>query len=205
VPLILLGTVACGGNTPSAPSASDSLPLLLRHNARINRGRTVRWATLPIPVHLNGIARADEVLDWTRATGVVTFRFVDSPPGRGIRFRFSGTSDLCGITTVEYTEEGQILSADVHVAPEVFRGSRCTRTVQHEVGHAIGFLSHTANGGLMDPSRGDGRFTAEVTDTVRALYDVPPGTMVTASEGPRSVPEERAGGRRVVTFVHHAH
>jgi hypothetical protein len=203
VPLLLLGTVACGGNNPSAPTAADGQPLLLRHNARLNGGRTVRWATLPIPVFLNGIAQPGEVLEWTRATGVVRFQFVDAAPRAGIRFLLSGASDLCAITTVEYADDGHIVRADVHVAPELYRGPRCTRTIVHEVGHAIGFLSHTADGGLMDPTRGNGRFTAEVVDTIRALYEVPPGTAVPTTERARPA-ESRTGGRRVVTFSDHA-
>jgi hypothetical protein len=203
--VILVGLVACGGGkkNPTGSSAGDTNTLLLRHNARFNDGRTIRWATLPIPVFTNGIAREDEVTEWTRATGGrVTFAFVGSQPAAGIAFRFggSGAGDICGVATVEYFTDGRIASVDVQVVGDIFRGPTCVRTVVHEVGHAIGFLDHTANGGLMDPDGGDGRFTEEVTGTIQALYALAPGTLIGVPPQP-STAERRAGGRSVITIV----
>jgi hypothetical protein len=138
-----------------------------------------------------------------RATGgAVTFTLVSTRPAAGIGFRFggSGRGDICGLATIEFTADGQIVSVDVEVVQGIFRGPQCIRTVTHEIGHAIGFLDHTADGGLMDPDGGDGRFTETITGTIRDLYAMPPGTAVGAAERPRSA-LRRAGGRSVITIV----
>src|SRR5262245_6201242 len=62
--VIALWSAGCGGHKDhSGPSTSDT-SLLVQLNAQFNDGRTVRWASLPVPVFLNGIARADEVNAW---------------------------------------------------------------------------------------------------------------------------------------------
>jgi hypothetical protein len=75
------------------------------------------------------------------------------------------------VAIVEFLDTGEIVSVDVQVVEGIFRGPLCVRTVVHEVGHAIGFLDHTAEGSLMDPDGGDGRFTATITNTVGTLYE----------------------------------
>src|SRR5262249_32908405 len=62
--VIALWSAGCGGHKAhSGPSTSDT-SLLVQLNAQFNDGRTVRWAGLPVPVFLNGVARADEVNAW---------------------------------------------------------------------------------------------------------------------------------------------
>ena len=136
--LLLLG---CGSDNGSG--SSKNAPLY-EFNARFNGGRTARWSNLPVRVFLgNGVASAGEVTAWTAATGgAVTFTFVGSAGGANITFRFQSGSDICGVTLVEYTDEGDITSADVAVSQSVYRGPQCVRTVTHETAHAIGFFSH---------------------------------------------------------------
>lgn len=128
---LVFGCVGCGKSSASGPSGSSDLLIAL--NARFNDGRTVRWAALPIPVFLNGIARADEVNAWAAATGgAVTFTFVGNPPAAGIAFRFGGGNDVCGSALVEYESDGRITSADIQVVQAIFRdlsvsGRWCTR------------------------------------------------------------------------------
>jgi hypothetical protein len=199
---LLIVIEGCGGGGDggsSGPSQSD-FDLVVAHNARFNDGQTVRWGTLPIAVALNGIATADEVTAWTGATaGQVTFTFVSG--GAGVTIRFGSGEGICGVTTVTWGEDGQILSADVRVVEAVYRGPECTRTVTHEIGHAIGFLDHTANGGLMDDDGGDGAFTEEVTDTIRTLYQLAPGTFLGTARRVRSG-LRRSGATRTATFVY---
>jgi hypothetical protein len=201
--LVALG--ACGGggkkNNPAGPTG-DEMQFLLQHNARFNDGRTVRWPNLPIRVFTNGIAQQDEVLEWTRATGGrVTFTFVGSAAGANITFRFDGSSsdDICGATTVTYLGTGEITSADVRVVQGIFRGPQCQRTIVHETAHAIGFLDHTADGGLMDPDGGNGVITEPVSTMVRNLYGLSPGSVVGNAHMAREV--RRSGGRYSVTIV----
>ena len=194
--VLALGWAGCGHGSPSGPSGSGR-DLLIALNASFNDGRTIRWAALPIPVFLNGIARADEVNAWAAATGgAVTFTFVGGPPVAGISFRFGGGNDVCGATIVEYESDGHITSADIQVVQGIFRGPQCQRTVVHETGHAIGFLAHTADGGLMDPDGGNGEITPEDVTFIRDLYALAPGTFVGSGERTR-IPLTRSGRRSV--------
>lgn len=201
LPLALTG---CGGKkkSTSGPTSPEELAFLLEHNARFNDGRTVRWPTLPIRVFLNNIARGDEVTEWTGATGgKVTFTFVGSGSQADISFSFGTGDDICGATTIEFdTGTGAILLADVRVVEAVFRGPQCVRTIPHEVGHAIGFLDHTADGGLMDIDGGDGRITEPVMTMFRNLYSLAPGTVIGTPERLRTA-LQRSGGRSVITIV----
>ena len=119
---VLIGYAACHSKSSSGPSGSAH-DLLVELNASQNDGRTVRWASLPIPVFLNGIARADEVNSWAAATGgAVTFTFVDSPPASGVSFRFGGGNDVCGTTFIDFESDGRITSVDIQVVQAIFRG-----------------------------------------------------------------------------------
>ncbi len=203
--VLLLGLIAsCGGGggdhkNPTSSSTGDQ-QFLLQHNARFNDGRTVRWPNLPIRVFANDIARENEVTEWTGASGgAVTFVFVGSASGADITFRFGGGTDVCGQTLIQYLSNGNIVGADIQVIQAIFRGPQCQRTVVHEVGHAIGFLDHTADGGLMDPDGGNGVLTPPVASMIRQLYSMSPGTLVQAL-GPRTA-ERPVGGRRSITIV----
>lgn len=193
----------CGGGG-GGTGPSENIRFLFEHNARFNNGRTVRWPNLPIRVFAHNIARQSEVLEWTGATGgVVTFVFVGSRGGADITFDF-GTQgpDVCGLTVVEFLADGTIVAARVEVVRD-FRGPQCVKTITHEVGHAIGFLDHTTDGGLMDDDGGDGRITPPVARMMVDLYSMPPGTFLGIPERARVVPERRAG-RYTMTFVYPA-
>jgi hypothetical protein len=204
LPLILVGCNGDGGNGGGGTGSTNAdLDFLFQHNARFNDGRTVRWANMPIRVFTNNIARADEVTEWTRATGgAVTFSFVGSASGANITFRFGSGDDICGSTNIRFsTPDGEIVSADILVVQAVFRTSACTRTVTHEVGHAIGFLDHTTDGGLMNDDGGNGEITEPVASMFVLLYSMAPGSVVQALV-PNRMPQRRAGGTRGMTFVH---
>jgi hypothetical protein len=185
--VVVFGSVACGKSSPTGSSDSSDF-LLLQLNAVDNDGRTRRFANLPIPVFLNGVANQDELTPWTGASGgAVTFTFVGSDPSVGIAFRLQDDIDdrTCGFTTWRRGADS-IQRADVAVNPRIYRSSQCQRTPTHESGHAIGIFGHTADGGLMDANGGNGEITASVAEMVRKLYSVPPGTPV-ASERASSV------------------
>ena len=184
----------------STGSSSADRTLLVQLNAQFNDGKTVRWATLPVPVFTNGIARPDEVTAWQSATGgAVSFTFVGSRPAQGISFRAGGGNDVCGLTTVEYDSDGHITSADIQIVVAIFRTPVCTNTVSHETDHAIGFLAHTADGGLMDPDGGNGQITPEDVSFIRALYALAPGTFVGVAERTRLALGRT--GHRSITIV----
>ena len=193
-----------GGGSPTASGSAEELAFLFEHNARFLDGHTIRWPTLPVQVYTAEIAGAEgEVQSWTGATGgAVTFAFVGSPPAEGITFRPNAAgSDVCGLTVVQFDSGGRIRSATVALSP-IFNTPVCVRTVTHETGHAIGFLDHTSDGGLMDPDGGNGEITAPVADMIRLLYSLPPGTVVAVSQVARV--GARAGGSTLyrVEFVY---
>ena len=139
---------------------------------------------------------------WTAATGgLVTFTFVGSPGAANISFGFRSGTDICGTTNVEFTDDGQITSARVQVSQSIYRGPQCVRTVTHETAHAIGFLSHTSDGGLMDDDGGNGEITPPVSQMFRDLYSLAPGTVV-GDQRTKPLVERRRGGRNVMTFIH---
>lgn len=69
----------------------------------------------------------------------------------------------------------------------------------HETGHAIGFLAHAADGGLMDPDGGNGEITPDDVTFIRSLYALAPGSFVVLGERAR-IPLGRTG-RRSVTII----
>jgi hypothetical protein len=176
---------------------------LFANNAQFNEGRTVRWAVLPIRVFLgDGVASAGEVTAWTAATGgLVTFTFVGSAGAANVSFGFRGGTDICGTTNIEFSGDGQITSAAVLVTRSIYRGPQCVRTVTHETAHAIGFLDHTSDGGLMDDDGGNGEITPPVSQMFRDLYSLAPGTVV-SDQRTKPLVERRRGGRNVMTFIH---
>lgn len=194
---VALLCLACGDDSGQSNS------FLYENNAQFNGGHTVRWRNLPVRVFLgNGVASAGEVNVWNSATGgAVTFAFVGSAGGANVVFRFQGGSDICGVTQIEFTDEGDITFSDVAVSQSIYRGPQCVRTVTHETAHAIGFLNHTSDGGLMDDDGGNGEITPPVSQMFRDLYSLAPGTVISALRK-RPLIERRKGGRNVMTFVH---
>jgi hypothetical protein len=197
--LSALWLLGCGND--DGAGATKNAPLF-EFNAQQNGGRTVRWPNLPIRVFLgNGVAQAGEVTVWTSATdGAVTFTFVGSAGAANVRYGFRSGTDICGMTVLEFTDDGDFTSADVQVSQSIYRGPQCQRTVTHEAAHAIGFLGHTADGGLMDPDGGNGAITPLVTGVLRDLYHLAPGTSVSAET--KRLALRRPGGKNVMTFVY---
>ncbi len=48
--------------------------------------------------------------------------------------------------------------------------------LQHEVGHCLGIMGHTNDGGLMDPVCCSSKITSPVRRGLALLYSLPPGT-----------------------------
>ena len=198
VALIALSLLGCGKDH-SGPSSNAPL---YEFNASQNNGRTVRWPVLPVRVFLGGnVAQASEVNIWTQATnGAVTFAFVNSAAGANITFGFQSETDVCGVTFIEYDDAGNLTSAETRVSQSIYRGPQCQRTVTHESAHAIGFLGHTSDGGLMDPDGGDGAITPLVAGVLTDLYHLAPGTQVSAEA--KAFGLKRPGSRNHMTFTY---
>jgi len=198
VALSALSLLGCGKDHTGATSNAP----LFTYNASQNNGRTVRWPAIPVRVFLgNNVARADEVNVWTAATnGAVTFVFVGSAAGANITFAFQSGTDVCGVTFIEYDDNGNLTSAETRVSQSIYRGPQCQRTVTHETAHAIGFLGHTSDGGLMDPDGGDGSITPLVAGVLTDLYHLAPGTQVSSEA--KAFGLKRPGSRNHLTFVY---
>jgi hypothetical protein len=181
--------------------ATSNAPLFT-YNASQNNGRTVRWPALPVRVFLDGnAAHADEVNVWTQATsGAVTFAFVGSAGAANIVFSLQSATDVCGVTFVDFDDTGNLTSAETRLSQSIYRGPQCVRTVTHESAHAIGFLGHTSDGGLMDPDGGNGAITPLVGGVLTDLYSLPPGTGVSAEA--KAFGLRRPGRHNVLTFVY---
>jgi len=197
--LTILGLTGC--HKDHSTGATSNAPLY-QYNAQQNAGRTVRWPALPVKVYLvGGVAQASEVSIWTQATnGAVTFAFVGGAAGANITFEYQSATDVCGVTFVEFDDNGNLTSAETRVSQSIYRGPQCERTVTHESAHAIGFLGHTADGGLMDPDGGNGAITPLVAGVLSDLYHLAPGTQV--SPEVKAFGLKRPGGRTHMTFVY---
>jgi len=136
---------------------------------------------------------------WRDVTGgAVTFSFVTS--GGGVQVREGEEDpDICAVTVVFFTTAGAIVRAEVTLAP-IWNTGACMDTIAHEAGHAIGFLGHTSDGGLMDPDGGNGEITGQVADMIKTLYAYPPGTMVKAAQVAKRASTAK-GGLQSTTFV----
>jgi hypothetical protein len=200
--LALLSAVGLFGCGKDHGTSSTTNAPIYEFNAQENGGRTVRWPNLPIRVFLGGnVARADEVSVWTQATnGAVTFAFVGSASAANITFAFQSATDVCGVTFIEFDDNGNMTSAETRVSQPIYRGPQCQRTVSHETAHAIGFLGHTSDGGLMDPDGGNGAITPLVAGVLTDLYHLAPGTSVSAEV--KAFGLKRPGGRHHMTFVY---
>lgn len=172
-----------GGSSSTTASSGGDLSYLRQHNARFLDNHTIRW-DLPINTFTGGALNAEgEILRWTAASGgKVVFNFVTFVPGEGISIQIGNPGGgICGSTTTTFDSSGRIRNAEVTLAPTYTSGS-CRDTVAHEVGHGIGYLDHSADGGLMDPDGGSGEITTAVSDMMRLLYSLPPGTDVSGAE-----------------------
>jgi hypothetical protein len=171
-----------GGKGPTSPSDAINYALLRELNADYFSGKTVRWSSTTISVYNAGVPDAEAgVLAWSTATnGLFQFQFVSSPPAVGITIRTKNfpNPSICGGTPVSFTTGGVIVSATIEVDPIGQNPSACVQTVTHEMGHALGLLGHTHDGGLMDPNGGNGQITEAVKQFFRDLYSLPPGTDV---------------------------
>ena len=79
----------------------------------------------------------------------------------------------------DHPDTGPTVGSCLGIAPERFRpldvrnmmkGS-FVEVMAHELGHAIGVIGHTQDGGLMDPTGGDHLITVSVRNAIYQLYN----------------------------------
>jgi hypothetical protein len=182
--LLLLLTLSCGGGSSSGGGGSQGsgwpngdYNYLNQHNASNNAEIIVRWET-PILVNTNGISGMENSF---RQWGL-PFSFVNYNPSEGIIVNIGDPgSGNCGVTNFQwYRSNGRMFSAVITISSNL-SSMRCGDTKTHEIGHAIGFLDHTSDGGLMDRSTylSNDQITAPVRNMINLLYALPVGTNIT--------------------------
>lgn len=148
---------------------------------------------LPIEVHIETPDRVDaeEVRDrvvaaftaWQDAVpDIVAFRFVDEPTDRTLRVRWQRFEDeRVGSYAYRYdvlaSGEWRFWTAEVALDPR-HELDAMYRYALLEAGHALGLLGRSPFAGDAMSTVPSGQVTARDAATLRALYDVPSGTVV---------------------------
>jgi hypothetical protein len=166
---LALSSCNSGSSNSGGGGSSGDFRFLYDHNANVLNGHTVRWESNNVKIFTAGIDGAEAAVN--RWAGPVSFTFVGSPPSDGISFSFASLGSACGVTNTFYLNSGKITQARVQIDPNQ-NGCRggLNNTVTHEVGHALGFFGHTADGGLMDPDGGNSAITTPVRNFMSLLY-----------------------------------
>ena len=182
---VLIISFGCSGGDEVADNKSYSgtdRKLIEKLNTKNNKGKTIRFKDERIKVYLNtpnwtGKAK-EEIRAWTKNTdGLLQFEFVSSSPSVGIEvnpiihFPF-----VCGSASPNFNN-GEIKKVSILMDPKTWT-SICSKTLKHEIGHAIGILAHTDDGGLMDPEGGNGKITDQVARIVKTIYSYPADTPI---------------------------
>jgi hypothetical protein len=177
--IIVLGSCSGGGGSDSGGGYSSAdYRFLNEHNAQYLDGHTIRWESNTIYVYTNGLPGAQEAIN--RWSGPMSFVFVNYRPSVGISFDWTGSSSYCGVTYTDYYTSGKIAKATIYIATDQ---TRCRggldNTLTHESAHALGFFTHTSDGGLMDPDGGNGNITTTMRNFFSLLYSHPYGWDIT--------------------------
>ncbi len=179
------GDGSSGESSNGGTFTKTDYQFVYKRNAAHFGGRTVRWASKTINV--SGITNPS----WQAAIRkwpVVSFKF-----GSNKGIVFAGYSNkgagLCGWAQPMWRSNGKMARCTITLhAP--FSPARCGSielVLQHEVGHCLGIMGHTNDGGLMDPVCCSSKITSPVRRGLALLYSLPPGTKI------RSKARARAG------------
>ena len=92
----------------------------------------------------------------------------------------SGSGNWCGAAMPLMYTDGTIRACRIKINNVAHAARRCgllKATVIHEVGHCLGFLGHTTDGGLMDATANQATgANSNTRNMISLLYSLPPGT-----------------------------
>lgn len=175
-------TGASSGNAVSDFSVDD-YRWVYQINARHSQleGGTVRWPTSQINV--SGVTHPvlqAAIREWRsfsfnfNGSGQVRFAGY-RPPAAGL------PPTVCGWAQPAWLNNGVMRSCTITLSSEHWTAGipqYAAACIKHEMGHCLGILGHTSDGGIMDASINSTRITPAVRKGLRLLYSLPPGTKI---------------------------
>lgn len=210
-----LFTLSCGGGSSSGGGGTNSVTNyssysdLYTYNASALGGHTVRWET-PITVYTGGSPNVQALFGrWG-----LPFTFDNSSISSSLRpnaivvfgDHFS-SNNILAETRVAYYTSGKIFAAGIFLNANRSLQDYIWNTMEHEIGHAIGFFGHTSDGGLMDAYyNGSNQHTSTVSGVISLLYSLPIGSDIRTQLGFKSMLGGRyqPNGTEIITKVFHA-
>lgn len=162
--------------------------MLAHFNTQWNDDKTVRFRNNEIDVYFavnqNLTSSAKRELErWSNATNdLITFNYVDSPPDNGLSvlpFPLIRPA-VCGSASPDH--ENGVIKRSVIFLDAISLTTLCEKTLTHEVGHAIGLMAHSDDGGLMDDNGGDGKINDQIVRILKIIYSTPPDTPFSSIE-----------------------
>ena len=206
-----LSASSCGSTTTTTTTTTTSgwpsgdYNYLCKHNECTKfSNRTRRWPSTTIQV--SGASRT-EWREGARRWPTVSFSFVGSAPAQGIQIMgySSKYRNWCGWAVPYMYSSGEYAKCEIYVHSDI-NNMNCTHAdlMEHEIGHCIGFLRHTDDKTVMNKYVGAGPRTSAVTNMIRLLYSLSPGTNISSkltnnySRFPKSSIEYEKNGRKLI-------
>ena len=164
--------------TSNATPNTTKYPLVWRYNAQRSNGTILRWQSRTVSVDPNmaNVGRTS-FGEWTG------FRF---PVSNRPNITFGGydnSLNVCGRATYSW-RGSKLMSCRITLNRDYHDRGFCgtvKNTVTHELGHCLGILNHTSNGGIMDSkTNGSNVITGDVRHMLNQLYSLPVGSRMAA-------------------------
>jgi len=169
------------------PHTPDEL-VIIYNSSGIKGQKPIRWGNGIVEVYdATGYSRLQEALDaWNQAIGGPMTLKKSMNPNAPLKIRydaayieqfFGNNTTVCAVATLEPPDNDfRIVGANIRFHPNRCVGSHAV--MMHEIGHAIGFLLHTNNGGIMDATVYTDKIDALARIMINRLYQLPIGVPI---------------------------